>query len=557
MLRWFKKTAARVILLVVPLSAPLLLPIGLSGCAVKQEPKQRVEQVLRVRMREDPPDTDPAQSGDTLSDQVNLEIHDGLVDFDPATLAVVPAVAEAWEASADGLRYTFHLRGDVRFHNGRKVTSDDVLYSFTRLLDPRMNSKRRETLAVVKGAEAFGKGASTRVEGLEVEGAQALRITLEKPLPHFLSLLATPAAAIVPREVYEDPQRGYLTHPVGCGPFRFSRWERSNFLELAAFGDYYQGRPKLDRVLFRFIENPTSAIEEYRTGGLEWMDEFPGSETEIARELPRDYRRGPYLATYYFGMNLARRPFQGNRDLRKAFNYAVNKQVICDQIFEGTHTVAHGVLPPGLPGYNSDLQGYPYDPARARDYLAKAGYPGGKGLPKIDLWANNNEKILQTAQRVQSDLRAVGIPVQIRAVDFAAFLAAVEGTADTAGEALLYRNGWQADYPDPDAFLYPLLHSRNFGPHGNIARYSNPKVDELLDRARTLARLEERIPLYREAERIAVEEDAVWLFVSNYTERVLIKSFVKGVVLSPLGTNRIPLDRVWLEAPASASPAKR
>jgi peptide/nickel transport system substrate-binding protein len=537
------------------LSAALVL-VSLAGCAPAESPRHAAEQVLRVRMREDPPDTDPAQSADTLSDRLNLEVHDGLVDFEPDTLRLIPAVAESWNVSSDGLTYTFQIRPGVRFHNERALTSADVLYSFTRILDPAVNSKRREILSDVRGAAEFSAGKAPGVTGFEAPDPLTFRVTLLKPLPYFLELLATPAAAIVPKEVYDDPRKGYLAHPVGCGPFKFSRWERSNFLELSAFGDYYRGRPKLDRVVIRFIENPATAMEEYKAGGLEWMDELTGSETEIARQLPRDYRKGPYLATYFYGMNLARKPFQGNVELRKAFNYAVNRQAICEQVFEGTHTVSHGILPPGIPGFNPDLKGFEYDPAKARASLARAGYPAGRGLPVIDLWVNNNEKLLQVAQKVQADLKAVGIPVRIQAVDFANFLQAVQGTDTTPGEALFYKFGWQADYPDPDAFLYWLLHSRNAGPAGNMSRYSNPKVDDLLDRARNLLRMEDRIPLYREAERIAVEEDAVWLFVSNYTERFLVKPYVKGVILSPLGMSRTPFDRMWLDRSAASQTGK-
>ena len=244
-------------------------------------------------------------------------------------------------------------------------------------------------------------------------------------------------------------------------------------------------------------------------------------------------------------------------NLRKAFNYAVDRQSLCDQTFEGTVTPSHGILTPGTPGFNPQLKGYTFDQGLAREFLAKAGYAGGKGLAPIDLWVNNNQKLLEAAQKVQADLKAVGIPVRIKAVDFATYLQALQGTPETPGEALFYRYGWSADYPDPDAFLYWLLHSRNAGPAGNIGRYSNPKVDELLDRARNLTAMEERIPLYREAERIAVEEDAAWLFLADYTQRVLIKIYVKGVILSPLGSMRIPLDRVWIEPPAGAGSAPR
>ena len=524
----------------------LLLPV-FNECSAPEPAKPKVQQVLRMRMRENPPDTDPAQSADSLSDRINLAVHDGLVDFDPESLAIVPAVAESWETSKDGLTYTFRLRPGVRFHNGKVLTSADVLYSFTRILDPKVNSKRREILAGVKGAEAFGRGRATQVEGLSAPDPKTFSITLEKPMPYFLQLLATPAAAIVPREVYEDPQKAYLSQPVGCGPFKVARWERSNFMELEAFGDYYQGRPKLDQVLVRFIENPASAMEEYRRGGLDYMDEMVGSETAVAQELPRDYRKAPLLASFYFGFNLGRAPFKGNVNLRKAFNYAVNRQALCEQTFEGTLAPSHGILTPGTPGFNAQLKGYEFDPALASEYLAKAGYPGGKGLPALDLWVNNNQKLVEAAQKVQADLKSIGITVRIKTVDFATFLQALQGTSQAPGDALFYRYGWNADYPDPDAFLYWLLHSRNIGPAGNIGRYSNPKVDGLLDQARSLNSMEERIPLYQEAERIAVDEDAAWLFLANYTQRVLIKPYVQGVVLSPLGAMRIPLDQLWIE----------
>ncbi|HEU5181544.1 MAG TPA: ABC transporter substrate-binding protein [Candidatus Polarisedimenticolia bacterium] len=529
------------------LVALVVLPGWLCRCQAPQADKLRVEQVLRMRMRENPPDIDPASSADSLSDRINLAVHDGLVDFDPASLEVVPAVAQSWDYSSDGQEITFHLRPGVRFHNGRVLTSADVVYSFTRLLDPKVGAKRKEILEAIRGAEAFGTGKAASVEGIQAADAQTVRIALARPLPHFLQLLATPAASIVPKEIYDDPAKGYLAQPVGCGPFRVSRWERSSGMELAAFADYYGGRPKLDRIQVRFIENPAGAMEEYRRGGLDYMDEMVGSESAIAKELPQDYRKGPMLGSFYFGFNLARPPFKGNVSLRKALNYAVDRKSLCEQTFEGTLTPAHGILVPGTPGYNPDLKGYEYDPARARELLAQAGYPGGKGFKPIDLWVNNNQKLLEAAQKVQADLQAVGIPVRVKAVDFATFLQALQGTPETPGEALFYRYGWNADYPDPDAFLYWLLHSRNIGPAGNIGRYSNPKVDQLLDQARGLVRMEERIPLYREAERIAVEDDAAWLFLADYTQRVLIKPYVKGVVLCPLGSMRIPLDRLWIE----------
>jgi peptide/nickel transport system substrate-binding protein/oligopeptide transport system substrate-binding protein len=442
------------------------------------------------------------------------------------------------------LTYTFRLRDDAVFHNGRRVTAEDVAWSYERLLRPATKSPRRWLLEPLAGADEFTAGRSEHVAGISIGDERTISLRLAKPFAPFLGMLTMAGAAVVPREVYDDPARAYLRAPVGCGPFRLARWEQSNVIELLAFDRYYGGRPKLDRVLVRIIENRQTALEEYRAGGLDSLDEVP---REVTPDIKDDVHRYPFMGVGYIGFNLDRPPFKGNADLRKAINYAVDKEYLWNVLLPGGNNPGRGIIPPGIPGYDPSLPGYPHDEAKARALLAKAGYPSGKGLKPIGLWVNTSDDNRVIAQQVQADLAKVGVPVTIREVDWGAYLKAVEGTPDVSGEAQMFRFGWYLDYPDADAVLRLTLHSRNIGPLGNYFRYRSAAFDHLVDEALALNEPAARAERYREAERIAVMDDAVWLFLNYFESATLFKSHVKGAVLTPLGEFRIPLERLWIE----------
>ncbi len=525
-----------------------LLPIG---CA-RTAPGTKTEQVFRFRLREDPPTLDPALSTDNLSEAVILNLFRGLVEMDPETLLPRPAVAASWTISPDNLAYTFRLRDDVTFHNGRKVTAADAEYSFRRLLRKETNSPRRWILEPLAGAAEFTEGKSDSLPGIQVVDDRTVTLRLSKPFAPFLGLLTMTATALLPKEIYDDPAKAYLRAPVGCGPFRFSRWEQSNFIELLANDHFYGGRPALDRVVIRIIENHQSALQEYRAGGLDSLDEAPSPDTpEVYKELEPEIKKYPFIATGYIGFNLGLPPFKGNAALRKAFNYAVDKKYLWEVLMPGGDIPARGIIPPGIPGYDPDLPGYPCDPEKAKALLAEAGYPGGRGLPPVALWVNTSESNRRIAQQIQADLKKIGVNLAIREVDWGAYLKAVEGTKDTPGEAQMFRFAWNLDYPDADAILRAELHSSNIGPQGNYFRYKNPEFDRLVDEALRLTDPQARAELYRRAERIAVMDDAVWLFLNYMQSYTLFKPYVKGIVLTPLGEFRIPLERLRIEKDAA------
>ncbi|MCZ6650834.1 MAG: ABC transporter substrate-binding protein [Acidobacteria bacterium] len=507
------------------------------------------EQTLRFRLREDPPTIDPAFVTDQVSATVVRRLHAGLVDFDPETLEIVPRVAERWDISDDGTIYTFHLRKGVLFHNGREVTAEDAAWSLRRLVDPATHSQRAWILSPVRGATAFREGQAQDVEGIIVEDPFTLRLELEQAYAPFLGQLAMENAAILPRETWGSPPAdpGSPDYNIGCGPFHLVEWVHSNYMTVAAFDDYYAGRPTLDRIIFRFIGNLSTSLEEYRAGGLDILDEIVSGQRHALREqLGDELRQWPQMAAYFFGFNHQVAPFKGNRALRQAINYAVDKEYICRVLQEGKDIPQTGILPPGIPGYNPDLKGYPHNLKKAKELMIEAGYPGGEGLPEIPMLYNTSENHQRIATQIQSDLAKIGVRVSLRNLDWASFLHAVEGNTKDHSETPFFRLGWFADYPDPDNFLYVLLHSDNWGPAGNNSLYSNPEFDRLVDEARSLTDMKDRIPLYRQAEKLAVE-DAAWLFLYFYEDEALVKPYVRNFVLSPMGDQMAPLENITLD----------
>ncbi|MGD8376777.1 MAG: ABC transporter substrate-binding protein, partial [Acidobacteriota bacterium] len=456
--------------------------------------------------------------------------------------SVVPAVAESWDFGEDGRSYVFHLRDGVRFHNGRPVTAADVVWSFERALRRSTAAARPWVFEPVLGARAFRDGEAATVEGLEAMDERTVRITLEEPFGPFLSFLALEQASILPREVYEDPGKGYLERPVGCGPFRMGEWRRGQVLVLEAFPDYYGEGPHVDRVEFRMIADQETALQAFRAGNLEISDEVPsGTRQAIREEMGAAYKQWPQIASRFIVFNHARPPFRGNRALRRALNHAIDREYILRVLDEGKDVPIAGILPPGLPSYDPDLEGYDYDPDRARALLAEAGYPGGEGLPELTLLYNTNPGHRRILERIVADLAEIGVRVRPRDLEMAAYLEAI---ADLQDDLLYF--AWVADFPDAYTFLHTNLHSAAAGKGGNYSRYANPAFDEVMDRAVREPDPGRRVALYREAERIAVE-DAALLFFYAFQDEALVRPEVQGLELSPLGDFAIPLERVRLE----------
>ncbi|MBN1297398.1 ABC transporter substrate-binding protein [bacterium] len=498
--------------------------------------------IFRYRLATDPPTLDPALSTDTTSGTVILKIHDGLVQFDPETLEVIPAVARSWDVSPDGLRYTFYLRDDVRFHNGRRVTAHDVKTSFERVLNPATRSGRTFVLEPLLGSEAFMNRQVDHIEGITVLDDMTVSLVLKEPFSPFLAQLCMEAASIIPIEECGSGETTFSSRSVGCGPFVFRSWKHDVEVILEKNPDYYGNKPSIDRIEFRIIQSVPTAFEEYKADGLDMLDQIPTGQIQALRKTFADeIRIWPYLSIYYIGLNLDRLPFKDNVKLRQAMNHAVDREKMCRAIKEGLAYPIAGVLPPGIPGHDPDLTGYTYDPERATQLLAEAGYPGGEGLPVLTLWHNRDPRHGLIGQCIQYYLGRIGVRIRLKNVEWAAYIEAVD-----EAEPDLFRMGWVADYPDADNFLFTLLHSSQFGSAGNYARFSHPEFDRLTSEAKRITDRDVRLALYREAERIAIEQ-APWIFIYYERELAMIKPRWDNIILTPQGDFAIPLERVRLK----------
>jgi peptide/nickel transport system substrate-binding protein/oligopeptide transport system substrate-binding protein len=520
------------------------------GCRDKEQPAEgqdkrptsipRYGGIYHKRLRLEPLTLDPVFITDTYAASVSQQVFDGLVQFD-ANLNVVPCVAKSWKASYDGLVWTFDLRQGVKFHHGREVSANDFVYTFTRFLHPRTASPRAWLFERVQGAQAFLAGTAERVEGLQALDAYTLQITLSQPYAPFISILGMVQAQVVPREEVERLGSAFGRQPVGTGPFRFVNWVAGEQIILEVNEEYFEGRPFLDHLHYHIINDTQRAIAEFEQGTLE--------DTIVPHHLPTPLRsdprfkffRKPVLATLFLWLEMRDGPLS-NHKVRQAINYAINREAINSAIWQNRFVLAHGILPLGMPGYNPDLGGYPYNLARARQLLVEAGHPEGKDLPPLELWTSaTSTTMLQEHEAIKRDLERLGLQVELfTAESWQHYNTSVLGKRPGA----MYRYGWYADFPDPDNFLFSLFHSQS---PSNYGHYNNPAVDRLLEQARSAGDYLKRIELYRQVEAL-IMADAPVVNLVYYTYETLFQSYVQGVELNPLGERYIPMKKIWLDA---------
>jgi oligopeptide transport system substrate-binding protein len=492
-------------------------------------------------LRQEPLTLDPANLTDVYSISVAQQVFNGLVQFD-ANLNVVPCIAKSWEASRDGLVWTFHLRQGVKFHHGREVHANDFVYTFTRILDPRTASPRTWLFEGVQGAKKFRDGEAESVEGLQALDAYTLQITLSQPYAPFINLLGMAQAQVLPREEVQRLGAEFARRPVGTGPFRFVHWVAGEEITLEANEAYFEGRPFLDRLHYRIMTNQQNILAEFEKGALEDVDLRGQEDTPLSRDPRFQSVRKPLLATVLLWLDTRHSPLN-NRGVRQAINHAINREFISSVIRQNRHVQARGILPLGMPGSNpDDLAGYTYDLARARQLLAEAGYPEGKDLPPLELWTiSTSTAVLQEHETIKRDLERLGIRVElITAENWKQYKTAVLGKRPGA----IYRTAWFAEFPDPDNFLFSLFHSQSTN---NYANYSSPAVDHLLEQARSEGDYLKRIQLYRQAEEL-IMADAPIVNLVYYTFVTLFQPYVQGIELNALGEQYIPMKKIWLDA---------
>lgn len=484
---------------------------------------------------------DPAHETDGESLNVARNIFDTLVRYKEESTEIEPALATSWEVSPDGLAYTFKLRQGVKFHDGTLFSAEAVVLSFDRQLNPDKYPELKDT-----GPYKYWLGMSMGdiVQSVEAVDEFTVKFTLKRREAPFLANLGMHFASIVSPTALKKLTVDFTRNPVGTGPFKFVEWIKDDRIVLEANSEYWDGRPYLDRLIFRSIPDNTTRLFELQAGTIDVMV-FPNPEDVPLIEADPGFKvlRQPGMNVGYLAMHTGKKPFDDVR-VRQAINHAINKKAIVDTIYEGLGTIAKNPLPPVVWGYNDQIQDYEYNPDKAKALLKEAGYSNGF---KTTLWAMpvprpynpNGQKV---AEVIQADLQKVGIQARIISYEWGTYLEKTDH-----GEHDMALLGWTGDNGDPDNFLYVLLDKDNAKvPATNIAFYKNDQVHDLLIQAKETFDPKEREKLYQEAQ-IIIHQDAPWVPLAHSMVVVITKATVHNYKIHPVGDWLYR--KVWIDQP--------
>lgn len=468
--------------------------------------------IVDSRDNYDPRSLDPALSTDVPTGRAVAYVFDGLTSFTPEA-RVEPALAERWDVTPDGLRYTFHLRRGVTFTDGRPLTARTVVASWHRALDPATKGGRGEPLQPIRGAREFAAGKAKAISGLSAPDDSTVVVQLEEPLGIFPKLLAMPVAAVVPSDMSSE-------RPVGSGPWKLVEWKHDDYLLFARNEKYWGGAPAADSLRARIVAEPSTAVAEFESGNVDVLL-IPAGETqqweddESKKSLLMSV---PALQLVYIAINTTRGPLKDAR-VRQAINLAIDRGLIVQRLISGRGRLAAGVIPPSLGGADTARSAYPFNVAGARQLLADAGYPNGID---VELWVGSNPVYGRIAETAQAYLSQAGIRTKIVQRESA-------GAREAArkGQTDMILKDWYADYPDAENFLYPLLHGANTGVGGNVSFFRNAEFDRLVTQARREPDEEKRNVLYRAADSLAYRE-APMVFLYFYNELYAVQPWITG-----------------------------
>jgi oligopeptide transport system substrate-binding protein len=475
----------------------------------------------------DPITLDPAVSGETTSHQYIAQIYTGLVRLDDK-LEIVPDIAERWDMSQDYRTYTFHLRGDALFQDGRTVTAADFKYAWERACDPATGSGTARTyLGDIVGAKDVLEGRAKEISGVKVINDRTLEVTIDAAKSYFLSKLTYPTSFVVDRANVAEG-RNWWRQPNGTGPFKFKEWQTNELLVLERNDKYYGEMAGVERVEYQLWSGVPMNL--YETGEIDvagvnvlYIDRV----TDKAGPFYNELRITPELSFSWIGFNTTRPPFD-DINIRKAFTLALDKDRIIALSFRDLVQRADGILPPGMPGYNEGLIGLGYDVAKAKELIAQSKYGSAANLPPIIFTtAGYGGLISPTIEAAIVQWREnLGVEVTVRQLEPNFFLYNLKEEKDN-----MFDMGWIADYPHPQDFLDILFHT---GAENNFADYSNPAIDAVLDKAGVEGDAAKSLEIYRQAEQMLVDDAAIlplW-FGENY---ILVKPYVQGYALNPMG----------------------
>ncbi|MFQ5849523.1 MAG: peptide ABC transporter substrate-binding protein [Candidatus Binatia bacterium] len=520
----------------------LLLPLW--SCT--PSPERAREKVFRVNLGTEPPSLDWSLATDHVSFNVIVNLMVGLTEFD-RNLRPAPMVAKSWEIHEGGRKIIFNLRDDVLWSDGRKLRALDFEYSWKRLLNPRTASEYAYILFDIMNAESYNQGKITdsALVGVRALDDQTLEVRLKHPAPYFLAITTFEVTYPQRRDIVEkfgarwtDP-----SNIVTNGPFLLESWKHENEIRLKANPNFFLGKPAIDRVEMTMVNEKSTALAMYERDQLDFLDNrsIPIFEKHRLKELP-GFQVVPQLRGYYYGFVTDRAPFDDVR-VRRAFAMAIDRRIF-SKILHGGEQPISSWIPPGMLGHSPRI-GLSFNPTEARRLLAEAGYPNGKGFPKVTLGYNTDETHKMVAEAIQGMWKQhLGVLVRLDNQEWKVYLSKIN-----TDPPHVFRLGWGADYPDPNNFM--KLFTSTSG--NNNTRWKNERYDELVERAAQEMNEEERITLYDEAQKILCETDLPIISLFVTAETTVLNPRFTGLRFNSMA--RLMLRNVRLKESSGKSPS--
>lgn len=447
----------------------------------------------------EPRTLDPALMTGTPEFRLFMALYEGLVVANPKSGKAEPGLAKSWDVSDDMKTYTFKLRKAL-WSDGTPITSQDVVDSWLRIMDPKTKAEYSFVLAAdIAGAKAFFRGEGSR-EGVKIRAVdpQTFEVTFAEPMPQAIDMLTRPWYGIMPMHAIKKSGKDWAKPGtfVGNGPFVLKEWAPRQRIIVTKNANYWDAaNVRLDRISFLPIEDQAMVYDKFKAGEIDWMEGIDKNRYSEIKSRP-DYQHVIGSTIYYYLFNVYKKPLD-DRNVRKALSMAINREELCEKVL-GTGMMPTGGFVPPMGNFVT-AKGNTFNPEEAKKLLAEAGYPGGKGFPKFRIIYNTNPNHKKIAEWVQEQWKTIlGIEVKIDDVEWGKFL-----DRRSKHDFEISRGGWQADFSDPTNFLF-LFRTRD---GYNDGQYSNPKFDALLEQASLLPLGEKRDMVLMEAEEALITQD--------------------------------------------------
>jgi dipeptide transport system substrate-binding protein len=474
----------------------------------------------------------------TTMDASSVPIYNRLVEFDLGTTNIIPALAESWTVSADGLSYTFRLRKGVKFHSNAKFkptrdfNADDVLFTYYRMADPKNpfhNTAPGQTFAYFEDM-----GLDKIVDKLEKIDTYTVRFKLKHPEAPFLADMAMDFASILSAE-YADKMKAAGTpevidrEPIGTGPFEFVSYQQDAVIRYKAFDQYWGGRPKIDNLIYAITPDASVRYAKLKAGECQVMAFPKPADIALMKRDPNiKLLTQEGLNIGYIAFNVEKKPFD-NKLVRQALSMAIDKEAILKSVYQGGGIAAKNPIPPTMWSYNDKVQPYPYDVAKARAMLKQAGYPNGF---ETDLWylpvtRPYNPDGKRMAELIQADWAKIGVKARLTTFEWGEYR-----KRSKAGEQKAMMFGWSGDNGDPDNFFGPILSCEAVKGGGNASRWCNKDFENLIQKAKLTPNQAERAKLYEKAQ-VIVHDEAPQIEIAHSIRYTPVRKEVVGFKMDP------------------------